>query len=119
MDNPRQPNLVGIVIGLIISALGVAILLDRMGIVAIFGMHVVNFWPLLIICFGLLHLLKERPDGRREGGWWVFLGVWLLLNDMGVLRYRTSWPLFLVAIGVSIVWNAMFARSRHADTKAG
>ena len=116
MDNPRQPNVVGITVGLIIIALGVTMLLDRMGIIAVFGTHV--FWPLLIICFGLLKLLKERTDGRREGGWWVFIGVWLLLNDMGVLRYRSSWPLFLVAIGVSIVWNAVSARGRHVQRKA-
>jgi hypothetical protein len=116
MDNPRQPNVVGIAIGAIIIALGVTILLDRMGIIALFGAHV--FWPPIIICFGLLKLSKERADGRREGGWWVFIGVWLLLNNMGALRYRTSWPLFLVAIGVSIVWNAVSARGRHAKMKA-
>ena len=30
-----------------------------------------------------------------------------LLNEMGVLRYRDSWPLFLVAIGVHTMWKAV------------
>ena len=106
----------GLAIGLVIMALGVTILLDRAGVVSIYGHFI--FWPFVLITIGLIKLLKRRATGRREGGWWLFLGVWLLLNDMDVLRFRTSWPLILVAIGVSIVWNAVFPRARRAARNA-
>jgi hypothetical protein len=102
-------------IGLIIMALGVALLLDRAGVINAFGMS--NFWPFALICVGLVKLTNLREDGRREGGWWVFTGVLLLLNEMHVWRFRQSWPLFLMAIGISIIWNAVFPRLPRAHGK--
>jgi hypothetical protein len=102
-------NTEGIVIGAVIMLLGGTIMLDRAGIIHVYGRFV--FWPFVLITLGLIKLSKRRDDGRREGGWWVFLGVWLLLNDVGVLAFRTSWPLILVAVGGSIVWNALHPRA--------
>ena len=66
-----------------------------------------NLWPLLLIGFGLARFVQPRQDGTREGGWFMFIGAWLLLNEMHVLRFRESWPLFLVAIGVQTMWKAV------------
>jgi hypothetical protein len=106
----------GLVVGLIIMSLGVAIMLDRAGYVSVFGMHV--FWPMVFICIGLVRLLERRKDGRRAGGWWVFIGAWLLIADMGLLQFRRWWPIFLVALGVSIIWKAVFPPHPSADMKA-
>ena len=102
-DFRRAPRIDGAIFGLIIMALGVVLLLDRAGVVTLFGHS--TFWPFLIIAFGLLKLSHPRDDGRREGGWWLFFGGWMLLNEMRVVRFRDSWPLFLVAIGISMVWK--------------
>ena len=102
-DLQRTSDLVRVTIGLVIVALGIALLLDRAGVIDAFGRS--NFWPFVIICIGLVKLANRPENGRREGGWWVFIGVWLLLNELRVLRFGDSWPLFLVAIGVSIVWK--------------
>jgi hypothetical protein len=98
----------GAVFGLLIMALGVALLLDRAGVVSLFGYS--TFWPFLVIAFGLVKLSHRRDDGAREGGWWLFVGVWMLLNEMRVLRFRDSWPLLLVAIGISMAWKEVVRR---------
>ena len=85
--SPRRINTEGVVIGLVIVALGVALLLDRAGV--IHHVRPIIFWPFVLITVGLVKLANRRDDGTREGGWWVFLGVWLLLNDIGVLRFGT------------------------------
>jgi hypothetical protein len=50
----------------------------------------------------------------------IFIGVWLLLNEMRVLRFRDSWPLILVALGVHTMWKALrpaqARRSRAGQT---
>ncbi|MBI3492363.1 MAG: hypothetical protein HY047_11370 [Acidobacteria bacterium] len=99
------PGWAGVVIGLMIIALGVVLFLDQMGFIG--WRPTWSFWPFLIIAMGLARLAQPRRDGRREGGWWVFTGVWLLLNEMRILRYRDSWPLFLVALGIYTMWKAI------------
>lgn len=109
-------NAEGVVIGLVIMALGVTLLLDRAGVIHLYGPSI--FWPFVLITIGLIKLSRRPQDGRREGGWWLFLGCWLLLNESGVLQFRTSWPLILVAIGTTIVWNALFPQPRRARRNA-
>ena len=100
-----RPGPAGIVIGLIIIALGVALFLDQTGILG--WRPTWSFWPVLIIAMGLARFSQPRPGGTRDGGWLIFIGSWLLLNEMRVLRYRDSWPLFLVALGIHTIWKAM------------
>jgi len=109
-------NTEGVVIGVVIMVLGATIMLDRAGIVHMYGQFV--FWPFVLMTIGLIKLSRPRQDGRREGGWWLFLGSWLLLNDIGVLQFRTSWPLILIAVGTTIVWNAVYPPAPGARRKA-
>lgn len=105
----------GAVFGILIMALGVALLLDRVGVVSLFGYSTI--WPFLVIAFGLVKLSHRRNDGRREGGWWVLFGVWILLNEMRILRFRDSWPLMLVAIGIGMVWKEAVRRRPRAHER--
>ena len=114
-DMPRSSDPARVAIGLLIVALGVALLLDRAGVIDAFGRS--SFWPFAILCVGLVKLADRPEHGPRQGGWWVFFGVWLLLSDMRVLRFRDSWPLFLVAIGISIVWNQIVPHRPRAPEK--
>ena len=49
---------------------------------------------------------------RRHGGGLLLIGVWLLLSELHIWRASESWPLFLVAFGIRIVWNAVHGRPR-------
>jgi hypothetical protein len=111
-ERRQQGNIGGLILGVIIMLLGATLFLDRTGVIDAFDYA--PFWPLVVITIGLVKLSHRRDDGRRHGGWWVVLGVAMLLNEMGVLRGRDAWPLFMVAFGVSIVWKELVRRPhRH------
>ena len=113
---PTHPerNLGGLLVGLTVMLFGATLFLDRAGLID--GFYYVPFWPVIIVTVGLVKLSHPRADGRREGGWWVFFGVWLLLNETRIIRFRDSWPLFLVALGVAIVWKE-FVRTPRAHER--
>ena len=47
---------------------------------------------------------ERRRHGRFGGGLWlIFVGVLFLMHNYGVLTIAQSWPLFIVAGGVSIL----------------
>jgi hypothetical protein len=117
-DRPN-PGWAGVVVGLMIAGLGLILLLDQTGW---FGWRTTwSLWPLLLIGMGLARFVSPRPDGPREGGWLMFIGTWLLLNEMRVLRFRDSWPLILVAVGIHTMWKAVARRdaANPSQTRQG
>jgi cell wall-active antibiotic response 4TMS protein YvqF len=108
----RTHNVPGLVIGLTLMALGTGLLLDRTGVIAALGWQL--FWPSVLIVLALVKLAFPRHDGHRDGGWMLFIGVLLLLNQLDVLRFQQSWPLFVAAVGVSIVWKEIVQRRPRA-----
>ena len=50
---------------------------------------------------------SPAKNSRGGGAWLVFIGAWLLLNNLGFLEFRTSWPLVIVAVGIMIIWGAL------------
>jgi cell wall-active antibiotic response 4TMS protein YvqF len=112
---PRVDNTGGLVVGLLVMALGIGLLLDRTGILVGFGWH--NFWPWVLIAVGLIRLSILRDDGRRVGGWMLFLGLLLLLNQTHVLRFQESWPLFVVSVGLTMVWKEVFPRGSRVHER--
>lgn len=115
-DRPN-PGWAGVVIGLMIVGLGVVLFLDQTGL---FGWPLSwSLWPFLIIALGLARFSTPRPDGTREGGWLIVIGTWLLLNEIHVLRFRDSWPLVLVALGVHTMWKAVMRRTPPNASQTG
>lgn len=80
-----------------------------------------RMWPVLLIVAGLAQLASAGRDtvvtdklgqevrtyrGRSFPGlWWLFIGVIMLLDQNGWLRLDQSWPLFIVAGGLSMLLN--------------
>jgi hypothetical protein len=103
-------NSSGLVVGIAIMVFGVTLLFDQLGLID--GPDYAVFWPLVLIAIGVVKLSQRGADGRRRGGWWLFFGAWMLLSQMHILWLRDSWPLFLVAVGISMVWKEMRTRAR-------
>jgi hypothetical protein len=112
----------GIGTGLLLITIGLIFFIDRQGYG---GFH--NLWPLILIVMGLSRLLfprdrsirtgvvvvgrrgcRNRHDSRYGGLWLVMLGLIFLMNENGILSIHQSWPLFIVAAGLGVVFSGMF-----------
>jgi predicted membrane protein len=96
-----------LLIGIVFLGWGVAILLHQMGIVS---RVVFDFWPLILIVFGLANLFEDGRGGRHV--WGVVMlscGLLLMANELGLLRVRWDmiWPVIIIAVGVVMIWQAM------------
>lgn len=114
-DQEEPPNSGRVLVGLAIVAVGIIMLIDRMGFADI---HLSGrFWPLILIGLGLIKMFDPpQRDGhrsRRSGGWLLWVGVWGLVSEFHVLglEYATSWPLLVIGVGIGMVWRA-FAEPR-------
>lgn len=118
-ESPRQLDR-DFVWGLVLILLGAMILLDRLDWTA-----AGSYWPFLLILLGVVRLVDPPPSGRvarsrRPGAWLLFIGVWGLVNEFGLLgfEYSNSWPLMLVGVGLMFVWRA-FEGPDRCDRAAG
>jgi predicted membrane protein len=122
--NPRGPRRGPIVVGIhlgrhgtsglfwgaLLVLGGVALLLDHMGILSMDRLW--RFWPLLLICAGIPNVMtRER---RMWGIIMITGGALLQLNELGIwhLRWNDIWPIFLIAVGLILMWGAIEARKR-------
>jgi hypothetical protein len=115
MEGGKQlvPNWGGVVTGTMLILFGALMTLHNIDIVQ--WSITRHFWPFIPIGIGVTKMLAPARHGRREGIFLLFGGVWLLLNDLRILRYRESWPLLLTGWGISIAWDALAARERKAE----
>lgn len=114
MPSTRRPIVTPqLVIGFGVMALGVLFLLSNIGYTDIRAY--VKYWPVILILIGLSHWVQARHGAQVFGGaCWLFVGVWLLGNNLGLIQLRFweavgmfFWPLLLVMVGGSIVWRAL------------
>jgi len=94
----------GLFFGMTLIALGTVLTLDRLGLADANAYWA--YWPLLLVALGLGRLVGPiGPDERRHGGGLVFIGGVLLLHTLHIFRLHDSWPLFVVAAGLSWIWG--------------
>lgn len=117
MVPPRRYVTAQLVIGLVVLALGAAILLDNLG--HPIGRYALQYWPAVLIVIGVSKILQARNmPGAIGGGIFIFAGAWLLGTRLGLIDQsfwrvlRTYWPLILVAVGVSTIWRAVTRQGR-------
>ena len=88
--------------GLILITVGALFLLDRLGLLEPGALR--RYWPAVIALVGLGQLFTARQAEQRAwGGFLVFLALWLYasIEHLWDLSFRTSWPLILIAVGVT------------------
>lgn len=115
-DAQDQASRGRILLGMAIVLIGVAMLVERNDA---WGIHIhAGWWPFLLIFLGLVKMASPgerggRPRSRRGGFWLLAVGVWGWISEAGIfgLDYATSWPLLIVALGITIVWRSMDAPS--------
>lgn len=92
-------------IGVFIMAMGVLLTLDAFEIIRVGSTW--RLWPGVLIVIGTLILANRRDtQSRFWGSVWIGVGVWLLLNTLGVLRvavWDLLWPVVLILIGLKLI----------------
>lgn len=91
--------------GAILIGLGLIFLAAQTN-VHVFGLH--RLWPVILLVIGAIKFIIPDEDPRKGGGrtggaWLIFVAVVFLMNNYGVMSIAQSWPLFIVAGGVSIL----------------
>src|SRR5512136_2267820 len=101
--------------GLLLIALGVIFLLDRMGRLD-FGDLIGRFWPVIFILIGISILLSNNFRNVGSGIFFILFGAFFLLLrlrifDQAVWHYL--WPVAIIAVGLWILLRP----SIHLDKK--
>jgi hypothetical protein len=101
----------GLVWGVLITLVGVALLLDHMGIINVY--HFWRFWPLILIVAGAANL--SCRESRLWGIILVLAGVLFQLNQLGVAHFGWAemWPIVLIAVGVLIIWGSLESKIKR------
>lgn len=104
-----------LILGLVVVAVGVALLLDELEIAD--ASVLLRWWPALALAYGLM-MLTGVCCRRHVGGGLVvsFFSGWLLLERLDVVHRGPweLWPLALVVLGAAMVIGAL----RRPDTAA-
>lgn len=102
--------------GLLLIGFGAAVYLDREGIFEFENMW--HYWPLGLTVIGINKMIGY-PTARDfcSGLWLACLGAWLFANfeHLWGMTFQNSWPLLIIAGGVTMVLQPMLARRFEQD----
>lgn len=122
-DRPTRSFRPGAVLGgVVLLSLGAGLLVDRSGVLQLHHLTA----PLVLIVLGaimtferggIIYSVPVRDDEGRvqiatrhrrgfgSGVWLIWIGVWMLVsqNHLWGFTFQTSWPLFIVLMGVMMV----------------
>jgi predicted membrane protein len=104
----RGHGVPGMVWGGVLILVGLAFLLDHLGIVNVERLW--RFWPMILVFAGVINILSRE---RRFWGMLLLLaGGFLQLNQLGIAHFGWGdfWPLVLIAAGLLIMWGSIGAR---------
>ena len=94
--------------GLVLTAVGLAFLLDNLDLVD--SWTILRFWPVILLVVGLRNLAGARDRASAVSGTLLAAaGALLLLNSLNLIDVDLwdLWPLVLVAIGIRTLINVM------------
>jgi len=100
-----------LIAGAILIGLGVIYTLDSFGV--LYAGHVLRYWPLILVGIGIAKVSQARLPSQRTGGIVLTaIGGMLLLWTLDVywFRARYIWPILLLLVGVSLIWQAIAHR---------
>jgi len=123
MSHKKQSHLGAWVVGLLVLAVGVAWILNNIGII---DFPVYNWWPLILIVIGVLYLILHRRMTALGGWFMIILGAIFLLTANNIVEWKLIWkiwPVILVFFGLLIIFQKRridkTAEIDHEDTEEG
>lgn len=100
MDSKQQSQ---VTTGILVILLGLVLLGGQLNM----GLDLGKLWPLIFVVLGVGRLVgaNEQGGGRGLGIWFLFLAGIFLLNNFRIVGLRDTWPLFIVASGVALIYS--------------
>lgn len=99
--------------GLLLIALGVLFLLDRMGRLD-FSDLFSRFWPLILIFAGLWHIVSSRFRDLTGGLVLIIIGGLFQLSELDILErgaWNYIWPLLIIFLGIWVLSGVVRRRT--------
>lgn len=87
--------------GLIVISIGLIFLAVNYGVMP--AGDIGRLWPLILVAIGVWHLVFPDSEGRLGALPVLLVGGIFLAHNYDVMRLKQSWPLFIVAAGISIL----------------
>ena len=107
-----------LIIGVFMILFGVLLTLDRMELIE--ASRALRYWPVVLIALGGWIVVDRGSTGRKfSGGVMMVFGLLLLLNTLGVARFRPwelFWPMVIVLVGTRLIMHTpgqRRPRTRH------
>jgi hypothetical protein len=105
-----------IVIGVMLVLTGVAIMLDRSGVLTLRDHF--TLWPIILGGIGLARFLQTRPGEPKQGLVFLTAAAWLALAEAGWVSFADSWPIVIIVLGVMVAFNGGTRRRRRHGPKS-
>jgi len=96
-----------ILLGIVLIAVGALVLLDNLDVFS-FRFDLGDWWPLILIALGVVHLWNNRNIFDFSGLFLILLGVVFLLAELGRIRWGDVWrwwPALLILLGISLLFK--------------
>lgn len=104
------------VFGLSIVGIGTLAMLDNLHLYELNLLH--TFWPLVFVVWGLARLAWPRPfESRLFGLVLILIGTLMTLHRLGHHEFELHqwWPVFVILIGLSILFRGSLPWSRDRE----
>lgn len=92
-----------IVIGVMLVLTGLAVVLDRAGVLHWSGQW--TLWPLVLGGIGLAMFLQSPPGQPKKGLLFLTAAVWLSISEAGWVSLADSWPIVIIVFGLIVALN--------------
>ncbi|QUH25395.1 LiaF transmembrane domain-containing protein [Serpentinicella alkaliphila] len=104
--------------GLILVALGIILMLDKVGMYAVnFAYIISNYWPMAIVLIGIFNLF-DNSHSKLGSLITVTIGVLLQLKILGyfnIFNYLYLWPVILILLGIHVIFSK--SDGKYKDTR--
>lgn len=106
-----------LIIGSLLIILGGLLVMANIGLIG--EWPVWKLWPLAIVGLGLYKRAEaESARERRDAFWFIVIGGWLCLSIFRIfgLGFSNSWPILIIAWGISVIWEEHARARRHTTS---